>query len=60
MNADLIILLLLPFNSIHGLIAQKLDGLCMKALPKFTKHQSEMSSTYDGCALPVSPLPMFS
>ena len=32
----------------------------MKGLPKFTKHQSEMSSTYDGCALPLSPLPMFS
>ena len=60
MNADLIVLLFLPFSSIHCLVAQNLDGLCMRALPKIAKHQSEMFSTYDGCALPLSPLPMFS
>ena len=60
MNADLIVSLFLPFNSMHCLVAQNLDGLCMKALPKIAKHQSEMFSAYDGCALPLSPLPMFS
>jgi len=48
-----------PSGSWHKYIAVG-GKLCMKALPKFTKHQSEMSSTYDGCALAVSPLPTFS